>query len=109
MEENEIIAPSAEDISNSDIPAEDTAPVPAETDFSEENRRLRLELECAELGVRKECRGDVIRLAEDSSISEVLRKYPVFIGAKSVPDTGVVVRNEPPNEDISLRKAFGLL
>lgn len=109
MEENEIIVTDTAESAPDDIPAEKNAPVPAEPDFSEENRRLKLELECAELGVRKECRGDVIRLAEDSSISEVLRKYPVFIGVRNVPDTGVVVRNEPPNEDISLRKAFGLL
>ncbi|MCI5751593.1 MAG: hypothetical protein MR038_03815 [Oscillospiraceae bacterium] len=109
MEESEIIVTDTAESAPDDIPAEKNAPVPAEPDFSEENRRLKLELECAELGVRKECRGDVIRLAEDSSISEVLRKYPVFIGARNVPDTGVVVRNEPPNEDISLRKAFGLL
>ena len=109
MEENEIIVTDTAESAPDDIPAEKNAPVPAEPDFSEENRRLKLELECAELGVRKECRGDVIRLAEDSSISEVLRKYPVFIGARNVLDTGVVVRNEPPNEDISLRKAFGLL
>lgn len=78
------------------------------TDFSEENRCLKLELECAELGVKKECRADVIRLAEGSTIAEVIKKYPVFLGTRSVPDTGVIVRNESRNDDSALRKAFGL-
>ncbi|MGN1415687.1 MAG: hypothetical protein ACI4XF_02520 [Oscillospiraceae bacterium] len=109
---NEIIAENQEVLPAEEIPAE-AAPEPAsptaEPDFSEENRRLKLELQCAELGVRKECRGDVIRLAEGSSIAEVLEKYPVFVSTRNVPDTGVIVRNEPPNEDISLRRAFGLI
>ncbi|MGN0695877.1 MAG: hypothetical protein ACI4J5_03810 [Oscillospiraceae bacterium] len=105
---DELISENAAALPDDDISA-GAAPEPAEPDFSEENRRLRLELECAELGVKKECRGDVIRLAEGRSISEVLAKYPVFVSPRNVPDTGVIVRNEPPNEDISLRRAFGLL
>lgn len=102
--ENEIISENMEE-----LPAEEISTETAQPDFSEENKRLRLELECAELGVKKECRDDVIRLAEGSSISEVLERYPVFVSARNVPDTGVIVRNEPPNEDIALRKAFGLI
>lgn len=92
--------------------AHDTSVTETDTetaDCSEENRRLKLELQCAELGVRKECRGDVIRLAEGSSIAQVIEKYPVFLNVRSVPDTGVIVRNETRNEDIALRKAFGLI
>lgn len=77
-------------------------------DYSAENKRLKLELECAELGVRKECRSDVIRLAEGSSIAEILEKYPIFAAVRTVPDTGAAVRNESQNEDVSLRRAFGL-
>ncbi|MGN0692065.1 MAG: hypothetical protein ACI4K7_06950 [Oscillospiraceae bacterium] len=106
--ENELVSESIEELSAEEISAE-AAPEAALPDFSEENRRLKLELECAELGVKKECRDDVIRLAEGSSISEVLARYPVFVSPRNVPDTGVIVRNEPPNEDIALRRAFGLI
>ena len=94
-----------------EAPAEnEIADTPTEnSDLPEENRRLKLELECAELGVKKECRSDVIRLAEGSSIARVIEKYPVFLSTRSVPDTGVIVRNETRNEDIALRKAFGLI
>lgn len=105
----EIIENAAEDMTVEDfsVNAENVS-AEENIDRNEENRRLRLELECAELGVKKECRGDVIRLAEGSSIAEVIKKYPVFLSARSVPDTGVIVRNESRNDDSALRKAFGL-
>lgn len=103
MEENlQPPADTAEEISN----AADTDGTP---DLRNEVERLKLELLCAEMGVRKECRNDVIRLSEGGSIQDVIKKYPVFLERSPRPDTGVFSENGSDGcSDDSLRRAFGL-
>ncbi len=73
-----------------------------------ENQRLALELECADLGVPKFARNDVIKLAQGSSVGDVLKKYPAFLCGNNAASTGVFLRRERSDDDLSLRKAFGL-
>lgn len=78
-------------------------------DLKNEVERLKLELLCAEMGVRKECRNDVIRLSEGGSIQDVIKKYPVFLDRSPCPDTGAFSENGSDGcSDDSLRRAFGL-
>lgn len=81
-------------------PEEDSAAL------SEENKALKMRMECMERGVRSECIDDVIRLAADRSIGEVIGKYPVFVSGSI--STGVSMRDVSTCGDDMLRKAFGL-
>lgn len=103
MEENlQPAADAAEKIS--DPAGTDNTP-----DLKSEVERLKLELLCAEMGVRKECRSDVIRLSEGGSIQDVIKKYPVFLDRSPCPDTGAFSENGSDGcSDDSLRRAFGL-
>ncbi|MBQ8569044.1 MAG: hypothetical protein IJ446_07500 [Oscillospiraceae bacterium] len=71
-----------------------------------ENMLLKRKLECVSLGVKAEYTEDVIRLAGDGDISEVIKKYPMFAAANVT--TGVSMKNSSDNNDDMLRKAFGL-
>lgn len=103
MEENlQPAADTAEKIS--DPAGTDNTP-----DLKNEVERLKLELLCAEMGVRKECRSDVIRLSEGGNIQDVIKKYPVFLDRSPCPDTGTFSGNGSDGcSDDSLRRAFGL-
>ena len=84
----------------------DSCPDP---DLQAQNERLKLELLCAELGVKKDCRDDVIKLSDGGNIQDVIRKYPVFLERSPRFDTGVFIRSDDPADgDASLRRAFGL-
>lgn len=94
------------DLPADEVPAADTDIAP---DLRSEVERLKLELLCSELGVKKECRNDVIKLSEGGSIQDVIKKYPVFLVRSPCPDTGAFSENGSDRcSDDSLRRAFGL-